>query len=61
MGGPEPAHGGDTADLVVEPDLHTQFEDLLNAVGAAEANWRFCDRLDLADRLWQARPRNPER
>jgi hypothetical protein len=31
-----------------EPDLHSQLEELLNEVWAAEANWRFDDRLDLA-------------
>jgi hypothetical protein len=60
-GGSEPARGGDAADLVAQPDLRTQFEDLLNAVRAAEADWRFCDRLDLADRLWQARPRKRDK
>lgn len=30
------------------PDLHSQFEALLDAVWAAEANWRFDDRLDQA-------------
>ena len=29
-------------------DLHTQLEELLDAVWAAEANWRFDDRLDMA-------------
>ena len=29
-------------------DLHSQFEDILNAVWGAEENWRFDDRLDLA-------------
>jgi hypothetical protein len=32
------------------PDLQTQLEELLNAVWAAEANWRLDDRLDLAHR-----------
>jgi hypothetical protein len=30
------------------PDLHSQLEALLDAVWAAEENWRFDDRLDLA-------------
>ena len=30
------------------PDLHSQLEALLDAVWAAEANWRFDDRLDQA-------------
>lgn len=30
------------------PDLHSQLEALLHAVWAAEENWRFDDRLDLA-------------
>jgi hypothetical protein len=30
------------------PDLHSQFEALLDAVWSAEANWRFDDRLDQA-------------
>lgn len=33
---------------VVPVDLRTQLEDLLGAVWAAEANWTFDDRLDLA-------------
>lgn len=61
LGGLEPAPGGDTANLVVQADLRTQLEDLLNSVRAAEADWRFCDRLDLADRLWQAQPRKSDR
>jgi len=32
-------------------DLYTQFEELLDAVWAAEANWRFDDRLDMALKL----------
>ena len=31
-----------------EPDLHTQFEDLLDSVWSAEANWRLDDRIDLS-------------
>jgi len=30
------------------PDLQTQFEQLLNTVWEAEANWRLDDRIDLA-------------
>ncbi len=30
------------------PDLHTQLEDALSSVWAAEANWRFDDRIDLS-------------
>jgi len=39
------------------PDLHTQLEDLLDAVWQAEANWRFDDLLDLAIRIgrWSKR------
>ena len=33
---------------VVNLDLHSQLEDILNAVWGAEENWRFDDRLDLA-------------
>ena len=33
------------------PDLRTQWEDLIETVRRAEANWRFDDRLDLAARL----------
>jgi hypothetical protein len=29
-------------------DLHSQFESILDAVWAAEENWRFDDRLDMA-------------
>lgn len=29
-------------------DLHSQLEEILNAVWKAEADWRFNDRLDLA-------------
>ena len=36
------------------PDLHSQFEALLDAVWEAEENWRFDDRLDLA--LQEGRP-----
>jgi hypothetical protein len=32
-------------------DLATQLEELLGAVRTAEANWRFDDRLDLAEKL----------
>lgn len=31
-----------------EADLHTQLEEILDAVWKAEADWRFNDRLDLA-------------
>lgn len=31
-----------------QPDLHSQLEDLLDAVWTAEDNWRFDDRLDIA-------------
>ncbi|MDQ6691203.1 MAG: hypothetical protein M3Z13_00400 [Candidatus Dormibacteraeota bacterium] len=30
------------------PDLHTQLEEVLSSVWAAEANWRFDDRIDLS-------------
>ena len=53
----EPSSSDNRTDIEARSDLHTQFEDLLNAVLAAEANWRFYDRLDLAARLWQTRPR----
>ena len=33
------------------PDLRSQLEAVLDAVWASEANWRFDDRLDLAERL----------
>jgi hypothetical protein len=29
-------------------DLHSQLEEILTSVWAAEANWRFDDRLDLS-------------
>ena len=32
-----------------EPDLHTQFESLLDQVWRSEAEWRLWDRLDAAD------------
>jgi hypothetical protein len=38
-------------------DLRSQLEELLTAVRSAEANWRFDDRLDLAVRLHDRRPR----
>ena len=37
------------------PDLQTQFEDLLGAVRAGEANWRLDDRIDLALRTERLR------
>lgn len=40
---PEPGGGG--------ADLHSQLEDLLNAVWSSEENWRFDDRLDMALKL----------
>ena len=36
------------------PDLHTQLEELLNAVWDGEANWRWDDRLDLALKVRRA-------
>lgn len=33
------------------PDLHTQFEELLNQVWRSEADWRLWDRLDAAEML----------
>lgn len=39
------------ADL---PDLHSQLEDLWNAVWAAEKEWRLDDRLSLAVRVHSA-------
>jgi hypothetical protein len=33
------------------PDLHTQFEELLAAVWEAEEEWRLDDRIDLALKL----------
>jgi len=33
------------------PDLQTQFEDLLSAVWEAEEEWKLDDRIDLAVRL----------
>jgi hypothetical protein len=33
---------------IVAPDLQSQFEELLDTVWDAEANWRFDDRIDLA-------------
>lgn len=30
------------------PDLHTQLEEVLSSVWAAEANWRLDDRIDLS-------------
>jgi hypothetical protein len=32
------------------PDLHSQFEDILDSVWKAEANWAFDDRLNVAVR-----------
>jgi hypothetical protein len=43
-----PAH---TAAPVTPTDLHSQLEDLLSTVWHAEANWRFDDRLDLAQTI----------
>ena len=31
----------------VVPDLHSQYEEILEAVWRAEANWRLDDRIDL--------------
>jgi hypothetical protein len=36
------------------PDLHSQLEDLWNAVWAAEKEWRLDDRLSLAVRVHSA-------
>jgi hypothetical protein len=36
-------------------DLQSQFEELLDAVWAAEENWRFDDRLDMALKLQRDR------
>ncbi len=44
-------HASGTPAPAAPPDLQTQFEDLVNMVLAAEADWRLNDRLDLADRL----------
>lgn len=33
------------------PDLHSQFETLLDQVWRSEADWRLWDRLDAADML----------
>jgi hypothetical protein len=33
------------------PDLHTQFEELLDQVWRSEADWRWWDRLDAAEML----------
>ena len=33
------------------PDLHTQFEELLDQVWRSEADWRLWDRLDAAGML----------
>jgi hypothetical protein len=33
------------------PDLQTQFEDMLSAVWAAEEEWKLDDRIDLALKL----------
>lgn len=57
----KPSRSGDPANLETPPDLHTQFEDVVNAVLTAEADWLFYDRLALADLLWRARSRNSER
>ena len=35
----------------VNPDLQTQFEDLLSTVWAAEEEWKLDDRIDLAFRI----------
>lgn len=40
-----------------DADLATQLEDILRAVWEAEADWRLCDRIDLAVRLDHARRR----
>jgi hypothetical protein len=36
------------------PDLQTQFEEILNTVWRAEANWRLDDRLDMALKIRRA-------
>jgi hypothetical protein len=33
------------------PDLHTQFESLLDQVWRSESDWRLWDRIDAADML----------
>jgi hypothetical protein len=33
------------------PDLHTQFEELIDQVWRSEADWRLWDRLDAAEML----------
>jgi hypothetical protein len=45
----------DTAEEFDRADLKSQLEDLLAAVRAAEENWRFDDRLDLATRSHRKR------
>ncbi len=57
----EPDPIGNTSDVEAWPDLQTQFEDLLNIIFAAEATWRFYDRLDLADQLRPPRTRHLKR
>ena len=46
------------------PDLHTQFESLLDQVWQSEADWRLWDRVDAAVRMETIRERraaaNPE-
>jgi hypothetical protein len=37
------------------PDLQTQFEEILNTVWRAEANWRLDDRLDMALKIRRAK------
>lgn len=39
----------DDEDGDAVPDLHTQLEDLLDAVSNAEKNWRFDDLLNMAN------------
>ena len=52
----EDAVGWDSA-----PDLDTQLRELFAAVQAAETNWRFDDRLDLAARMGSWLPRREGR
>ena len=42
------------------PDLHTQFEDLLDQVWRSEADWRLWDRLDAAEMRDSAREATAE-
>lgn len=51
----ETGDGVDENELA--PDLNAQLWEIVAAVHAAEANWRFDDRLDLAARMrpWQPR------